>query len=51
MNNNYIEEENIINENRFKRLQKKVRDVAEVTKLLTNIVKKDNECSAQKENR
>ena len=48
-NNNHTEEENVINENCFKSLQEMVRDVAEVTKLLTEVTKKDNAYSAQKE--
>ena len=48
-NTNYTEEKNVIGENCFKRLQKMVGDAAEVTKLSTNIIKKDNVCSAQKE--
>ena len=39
-NNNYIEEENVVDKNHFKRLQEIVIDVAEITKLLTDITKK-----------
>ena len=39
-NNNHIEEENVIDENHFKRLQEIARDAAEITKLLTNIAKR-----------
>ena len=46
---NHAEEEYIIDENRFKRLQNIIGDVIEVTKLLTNIVKEKNTCSIIKE--